>query len=1065
MKYIKLILPYLAIGWLVLITSILNAQSLQMSWFDQMKARNIGPAGMSGRVTAVDVVHKQPEIIYAGTASGGLWKSQNGGIDWQPVFDTQRVASIGALAINQRNPSVVWAGTGEGNPRNSQTMGYGIYKSLDAGRSWKCLGLENTRTIHRIIIHPDDPETIYVAATGSAWGDHPERGVYKTTDGGVSWEKILFVNERTGCADLVIDPDNPNKLVAAMWEYRRWPWFFESGGEGSGMYITFDGGKTWEQRTVKHGLPKGELGRIGLAIANSDPQKIYALVEAEKNALYGSEDGGFTWKLINDKTEIGNRPFYYADIFVDPQNENRLYSIHSLVSMSEDGGKSFEVIVPFSQVHPDHHVFWIHPNNPDFIINGNDGGMAISRDRGVSWRFVENLPIAQFYHINIDNLMPYHVYGGMQDNGSWRGPAYTWRYGGIRNGYWEELYFGDGFDVVPDPVFPDRYGYAMSQEGNLGRYDVTTGYSKKLRPVHPDGVFLRFNWNAAIALDPFDDATIYYGSQFVHKSTDRGENWEIISPDLTTNDAEKQQQVKSGGLTYDVTGAENYTTIVAISPSTMEEDVIWVGTDDGNIQVTQNGGDSWTLVSSNIPDVPEGSWVTQVHPSSYDPAEAFAVINNYRQDDWNPYLYHTTDYGQTWTSLVTEEDVWGYCLSFVQDIEVPELMFLGTEFGLYVSVDKGSTWTKWTQGYPTVSTMDMKIHPREHDLVIGTFGRAAYVLDDISPLRAIAKEGNALLKQPLHVFNPQPAILAAYKQASGTRFAADALYAGENRPSGAIISFWLSMQDIIDSTMRDTTSLDTTFTKATKDSVVVIEIFDKDEKCIRTLRHQPVTGLNRIYWELDHAGVRYPSTPKPKKNAPEPGGPLVLPGVYQIKATYGGITDTVSVEVFQDPRLNISPEDQQALQAMQFQFMEDVSLATTAMDQLRESLESIQIVRQQIPMDDSSFQSLKQETKTVEKDIKQLMEKVTGKESLQGIVRDPNTLIAQIYLASGYLFGTREKPSSLQATILSQTQSKIEDYIAEVNDFFKDEWDDYQKTVKKAKLSPFKATYEALLVE
>ena len=640
------------------------SQKLDMDLFKNIKPRSIGPAGMSGRVAAIDVVHNEPDIIYAGTASGGLWKSESGGITWMSVFDTQRVHSIGAIAINQSNPDEVWVGTGEGNPRNSQSSGAGVYRTIDGGKTWKLMGLENTRNIHRIIIHKDNPNIVYVGAIGSAWNDSKDRGLYKTTDGGKTWEKILYANERTGVADMIVDPNNPNKMFVAMWEYRRWPWFFKSGGEGSGLHMTYDGGKTWKKLTDKEGMPNGELGRIGLAISNSNPDVVYALVESKKNALYRSDDGGSMWKKVSDKN-IGGRPFYYADIAVDPSNENRIYNLFSTVSMSEDGGKTFKSLVGW-KVHLDHHFWWIHPKDPNFMIDGNDGGMAITRDKGKSWQFVENLPVAQFYHISVDMETPYNVLGGMQDNGSWRGPNTVWKNGGIRNSYWQEVAFGDGFDVLPDPN-NSRYLYAMSQGGNLVYVDIETGQQRFIKPTHPDGTFLRFNWNAAIAADPFDKKVVYYGSQFVHKTADQGKNWEIISPDLTTNDPEKQNQLESGGLTYDVTQAENHTTILAITPSPVKQGVIWVGTDDGNLQLTQDGGKTWTNLASKLKGVPTGSWIAQIHASKYNDAEAYVVINNYRRGDWTPYLYRTTNYGKSWERLIDENKVWGYALSFVQD--------------------------------------------------------------------------------------------------------------------------------------------------------------------------------------------------------------------------------------------------------------------------------------------------------------------------------------------------------------------------------------------------------------
>ena len=638
---------------------------------------------------------------------------------------------------------MIWVGTGEGNPRNSLNGGYGVYKSIDGGHSWNSMGLEKTRHIHKILIDPSNPDTVYIGAIGSPWGEHEQRGVYKTTDGGNSWKQILFQNNKTGVADMVMDPTNPNKIIVAMWEHKRDPWFFTSGGEGSGIFITHNGGTTWEERTHKDGLPEGDLGRIGLAIAPNKPNIIYALVEAKKNALYKSTDAGFTWTKTNDKSDIGNRPFYYSDIFVDPQNENRVYSVFTYVNVSEDGGKNFKQLMPAygvdNGVHPDHHAWWIHPSNGNFMIDGNDGGMNITRDGGKTWRFIGNIPVAQFYHINVDNEFPYNVYGGMQDNGSWRGPAYVWKDQGIRNSYWQEISFGDGFDVVPDRE-DSRYGWSMSQQGSVSRYDHQTGNNYTVKPTHEDpDVTLRFNWNSAINIDPFDASTIYFGSQFVHKSMDKGLTWSVISPDLTTNDPEKQKQSQSGGLTMDATGAENHTTILVIEPSTLDKEVLYVGTDDGRVHVSKNAGTTWDEISK-LPGLPKGSWITQIKASNKNKAEALLVANNYRRFDYTPYAYRTTNYGRSWTRIVGTQDTQSYALCVIEDPQEKNLLFLGTDDGLYYSTNAAKTWNKWTHGFPTVPVKDLVIQERENDLVIGTFGRAAWVLDDISPLRAIAKE-------------------------------------------------------------------------------------------------------------------------------------------------------------------------------------------------------------------------------------------------------------------------------------------------------------------------------------
>ncbi|RMD85971.1 MAG: hypothetical protein D6813_15580, partial [Calditrichaeota bacterium] len=646
-----------------------------------LKARSIGPAGMSGRVTAIDVVLSNPDIIYIGAATGGLWKSENGGITWKPIFDDQPVASIGAIAVFQPNPDIVWVGTGEGNPRNSVSVGNGVYKSIDGGKTWTHLGLEESERINRIVLHPTNPNIAYVGVVGKTWGEHPQRGVFKTEDGGRTWKKILYVNKNTGCTELVMDPSNPNKLFAAMWDHRRWPWFFRSGGPGSGLYMTKDGGNTWKHLTSKDGLPEGELGRIGLAISLSQPNIVYALVEAKKSALLKSEDGGETWKVVNDDPRIARRPFYFANIRVDPELPNRIYNLHSFVQVSDDGGKTFKTLIRYRDIHPDFHAMWINPNDPTHIIVGNDGGVAISYDRGKTWRFVSNLPLAQFYHINVDMETPYNIYGGMQDNGSWRGPSEVWENGGIRNHHWEEVGFGDGFDTAPDPEDP-LIGYSMSQQGFLMRWNLHTGERKDIRPPAPDGVRLRFNWNAGFAIDPFDHNTIYYGSQFVHKSTDRGDTWSIISPDLTTNNPEWQKQYESGGLTPDVTGAENYTTIIAIAPSPVQQGVIWVGTDDGRVHVTRDGGKTWTSVEKNIKGVPPNTWVPHIEPSKFDAATAFVVFDDHRRSNWTPYVFKTTNFGKSWKSLATK-DLRGYVHVIEQDPVKPELLFLGTEFGLY----------------------------------------------------------------------------------------------------------------------------------------------------------------------------------------------------------------------------------------------------------------------------------------------------------------------------------------------------------------------------------------------
>ena len=1062
----------------IVVSTSLSAQQLTNDILKDIKPRNIGPGGMSGRVTSIDVVTDNPDVMYVGTASGGLWKSTSGGIKWDPIFDHEKTASIGAVAIQQSNPSVIWVGTGEGNPRNSLNGGYGVYKSLDGGKSWISMGLEKTRHIHKILIDPTNPDVVYVGAIGSPWGIHPERGVFKTTDGGKTWKKILFQNEKTGVADMVMDPTNPNKIIVAMWEHKRDPWFFKSGGEGSGLFVTHNGGETWEERTHVDGLPKGELGRIGIAIAPNKPNIIYALVEAKKNALYKSEDGGFKWKKINDKNDIGNRPFYYSDIFVDPENENRVYSVFTYVNVSEDGGKNFKELMPAygvtNGVHPDHHAWWIHPNDGSFMMDGNDGGMNITHDGGTSWRFVGNLPVAQFYHINVDNEFPYNVYGGMQDNGSWRGPAYVWKAQGIRNSYWQEISFGDGFDVVPDRD-NSRYGWSMSQQGYVSRYDHITGNNYTVKPTHPDPkVELRFNWNSAINIDPFDNSTIYFGSQFVHKSTDKGLTWEVISPDLTTNDPDKQKQSESGGLTMDATGAENHTTILVIEPSPLEQNMLWVGSDDGRVHYTQNGGQSWTDISANIPGLPKGSWIVQIKASNKNKGEALLVANDYRRFNYTPYAFRTTNYGKTWKRIVDENDTESYTLSILEDPKEKNLLFLGTDDGLYVSLNAGEDYMKWTYGFPTVSVKDMVIQEREDDLVIGTFGRAAWVLDDIKPLREIAKN-NSVLNETIHVFSPPTAYQAAYQQPTGSRFGGDALYQGENRESGASIRYYFkktaeepskdSENEADDEKDEEEMNVaeeedELNDGKPSKDSIY-LKIYD-GERLIRTLKRKvpDSTGIYTWQWRMDEAGVDRPSrTLRTSKN--ESGGTQVKPGMYKVTLAHKGSSTTTNIQVASDPRLDIPKQAITDSYNASKKIEQMTQTAADAVKQLVESKNSAKDYSKRLAKEDKNkYKEEIKYTKEITKQIDSLIALYIGKEDKrQGITRSPEvTVMERIGQASWY---SGSRPAGLTKTeriLMQQAKDELTTALEKTNTFFVTEWPKYRSKVESIALTPFKET-------
>jgi photosystem II stability/assembly factor-like uncharacterized protein len=1039
---------------------------------------------MSGRVTAIDVVESNPNEIYIGTASGGLWKTESGGLEWNPLFDEENVASIGALCIYQAHPDIIWAGTGEGNPRNSITSGYGIYKSIDGGITWELKGLEKTRNIHRVIIDPTNPDIVYVGAIGSPWGPHPERGVYKTTDGGQNWEQVLFTNESSGCADLVMDPANPNKLIAAMWEHQRWPWFFNSGGEGSGLYITWDGGKNWKKMTDKDGLPEGMLGRMGLAIAGSDPNRVYALIESNENALYRSDNGGLNWRKMADEN-IGNRPFYYYDIFCDPNDPDRLYTLYSGVNKSEDGGATFKSFM--GRIHPDHHAWYIHPSNSDYMIDGNDGGLAITTDRGATWRFITNLPLGQFYHVNYDMEFPYNVCGGLQDNGSWIGPSTVLSRGGIQYYHWQILMGGDGFDVVPDSL-DSRFGYGMSQGGNVSRYDKLTGMTESIKPLHPEGLDLRFHWNSAIAHDPVDLKTIYFGSQFVHKSSDQGRSWDIISPDLTTNNPEKLKQNESGGLTYDVTGAENHCTILAISPSPANNQVIWVGTDDGNLQLTTDGGKTWTNLIANIKEAPECAWIPVVYASNHDEGEAFVVINNYRQNDFTPYLFHTTNFGKSWKRIADDESVWGYCLSVVQDPVEPDLVFLGTEYGLYFSLDRGQNWNRWTNGYPTVSTMDLKIHPREHDLIIGTFGRSLYILDDIRPLRDLASEGAEVMDKKIHLFPTSKAYRMSTKSQAGVYSAGNGFFSGQTKRTGALIKY--SVDEPIKARQRGSTDQEDSEMDARREEMmarmrsmgrgasgfggrmdasnrefepVKIDIINMEGKKIQTVESYPKAGVNVANWSMDEQIEQSESQRRMGQQATSQrrrgrGGIQALPGRYKIVASYGGERDSTFIDIDLDPRIPYKMEDLIEKREVYLAFKKKADLLTEASNRLNQAKASLELIEKQIPRGrGEEIREIRSRTSTVSDTLTSIMEELSPPrgENPQRATRGVVGVQSKVQSASRGLTSGYGPVTGTQKVRIELAEATLKDFLAKVNRFFEGTWVEYKEFIQGSNLTPF----------
>ena len=1087
----------IAIFLLLLGVTFASAQAPDFKYFKDLEWRNIGPAGMSGRITAIDVNLQDKDHIIIGSASGGVWESKNGGISWKPLFDDQPTLSIGAVKFNQNNPAEIWVGTGEGNPRNSHNSGAGVFKSIDGGKTWTYMGLKETKLIHRIIIHDDDPKTVFIGALGSAWGSSQHRGVYKTNDGGKTWKKVLYTSDQAGVADMVVDPSNPNKLIAAMWEFGRTPWNFNSGGKSSGLYLSYDAGESWKRLTNEEGLPKGDLGRIGIAFAPSKPNIVYALVEAKNNGLYKSTDGGEKWSLVSSKN-IGNRPFYYAEIYVDPKNENRIYNLWSYVSRSEDGGKSFTTIMDYGNaVHPDHHALWIDPDDSNYLINGNDGGLNISRDGAASWQFVGNLPVGQFYHVSVDNDFPYNVYGGMQDNGSWVGPGFVLKSGGIRNYDWQELYFGDGFDVAARKD-NSRYGYAMSQEGNLASYDRVTGRTEFIQPQHPDGEKLRYNWNAALALDPFNDCGLYYGSQYVHYSDDCGKSWSIISPDLTSNDSLKQDQSRSGGLTLDITGAENHTTILCIEPSNSDANVLYASTDDGRLHRTVNGGMSWTDLSDRLPDLPADCWIPQVQISSTNENEIFVVVNNYRLNDWSAYLYHSMDNGSTWNRIVDDSDVDGFVCSVLQDPEEPNLVFLGTDVGLYFSIDHGGSWQKWEKGLPNVQIRDMKIQTEHDDLVLGTFGRSFWILDNVKVLRKLAREGYRILEKELIAFENPTVYLTSSRSYDGVRFGAQGEYIGDNKYTGAQFTIWKRPESMAaDSTTisEDETGMgeeqmseetesetgddqgegdeesseqkdsDKKPAKKKKDDKLKIKVVNARGDTIRSFERKIKDGFNRISWRPDQKGVRYPSKSEPREDY-EPGGMPIIPGNYTVIFELNENREAALLRIVTDPRVEAGLFDAEDKYNAMDEFNKSINAARDAFDNLKKAKKTLDLHKNMIEIEvDSLKEEFAKNQKHIKSQLDSLMNLYMLPDSRKTEYRDNSeTLNSKLYKANNFLRASTGAPTANGQIAVDQAEEAVEEAVNSINSFFESDWNDYIEYVKNLPLSVYE-TFKPVKIE
>ncbi|MDZ7637131.1 MAG: hypothetical protein U5J83_02570 [Bryobacterales bacterium] len=857
-----------------------KAQKVDPAPFETLSYRQIGPAIMGGRATDVEGVPGNPNIVYGATAGSGLLKTENAGITWKPLFEREGTLSIGDIALDPRNPEVIWLGSGEANMRNSVSFGDGVYKSLDGGKTWQHMGLKKTEHISRVMVNPLDPNIVFVAAVGHAAAPNEERGVFRTVDGGKSWEKVLYIDDKHGASDLDIDPVNPNIVYAAMWRFERRAWTHTSGSERGGVYRSTDGGNTWKK--LEKGLPR-LLGRIGVKLAPSNPNIVYVAAESKEGVFFRSTDRGDEFKEISKDRKIVQRGFYYADIRVDPLNENRVYTLTTPLQVSIDGGKSWTDISP--KTHVDYHAIWIDPTNPKRIWQAQDGGFAVSYDQGAHFEYRNNFPLGQFYQVNADMALPfYNVSGGLQDNGTWVGPSRTRDREGILNDDWRMIAFGDGFYAVPHPENPNLY-LAEAQGGALRLVNTLTGSSISVSPQTDDDFIenlkYRFNWNTPIVASPHGKTTVYFGANVLFQTNDFGKTWEPISGDLTTNNREKLKPA-GGPVWLDNSTAENNNTIISIAESPVKRGVIWVGTDDGNVQVSADGGKAWKNVTANIAGAPREAMVSSVAPSRVDANTAYVSIDAHFDGDFGPYIYRTKDGGSTWTKLSDGIPASAYVHVVREDPKNADLLYAGTELGLYVSWNAGTNWSPLLlKNMPKVAIHDLLVHPRDNDLILGTHGRSVLVLDDIRFLQEFKPEQ---LSAPAHLF---PVRDTLRYETLFTRYGiGDGVYAAPNPPYGALLTLHLK-EDLKD------------------EDKLALEILDSEGKKIASVGDLPRTkGIHRVAWNLQLDGAPSRKPPSPEEAAKkQPEGGEVVPGTYTVRLTLNGTAQQQPVRVALDPTL------------------------------------------------------------------------------------------------------------------------------------------------------------------
>ncbi|MFO7769046.1 MAG: hypothetical protein R6W82_08870 [bacterium] len=864
--------------------------------------RELGPAVTGGRIHDVEAVPGDAATIYVGASSGGVWKSTNGGFDWTPLWDELPNSAVGDIALAPSDPEVLYVGTGGPNNRQSTLYGNGVWKSTDGGSTWTHLGLEETRHIGRIRVHPADPDIVYTAALGDLWAANPERGVFKTTDGGRSWEKVLYIDEDTGAVDLVMDPADGDVLYAAAYQRRRRTWGFDGGGPGSGIYRTTDGGRSWTELT--DGIPAGEKGRIGLAISAADPQVLNATIEHRtEGGTYRTSDGGATWERVS---RVNPRPMYYSHISIDPTDADVVYVLGTSSYRSTNGGRDFETL-PSAQtydvgMHADHHSIWIDPDQPDHIYLGGDAGLHVSWDGGISWDRINNFGIGQFYAIGADMREPYRVYGGMQDNHSWMGPSRTRRWIGIVNDDWRQVGFGDGMYTRPDPADPRRV-YIDSNGGRITRVDSETGAIQSIDPVEPEGEEYRFDWTAPIEISPHDHRTIYLGGNRLFISRDEGASW-TRTVDLTRQIDRDTLPIMGSPPGPETLsrhdGTSSYGEITTVDESALVKGLIWVGTDDGNVQVSRDGGLSWTEVSGRVPDVGDLTYVSRVQASRHQPMRAYLTFDAHRDGDRRPYVFVTEDLGESWERITRGLPETGPVNVIRESPRSEDLLFLGTEHALFMSIDRGERWMQIRNGLPTAPIDDLLIHPREDDLIVGTHGRSIWILDDISPLSQFE---DAAAAEAVHLFRPRSGV--QWQKWKATSYRGHAAYSAPPAPEGTYISYWLG--EPLDEPVR-------------------VKVLTRDGRTVRHLEGGGEAGFHRVLWDLRlepppedpdggsgfrGGGREDPNmTPRLQQMLVD-RGPFVMPGTYTVRLEAAGRTLTTGVEVRADPADPLSPSERQ----------------------------------------------------------------------------------------------------------------------------------------------------------